>query len=173
VCLTSCYLINRLPTPLLKNKSPFQLLFNRTPYYTFLKILGVHASLIFAPITHKFSLCSKQWVFLGYSPNHKSCKCYHAKSSRMYISRDVVFHETMFPFATTSSLTKSYAAQPALFIPPLHTLAHTPTRPTTPPVASNITPLPTSSHSFSAEPSVTHSHSSTHAPRTHPMCTRA
>jgi hypothetical protein len=39
-CLTSCYLLNRLPTPLLKNKSPFQKLFNRTPDYTFLKIFG-------------------------------------------------------------------------------------------------------------------------------------
>jgi hypothetical protein len=34
-CLTSCYLINRLLTLLLKNKSQFQTLFNRTPDYTF------------------------------------------------------------------------------------------------------------------------------------------
>jgi hypothetical protein len=29
-CLTSCYLINRLPTPLLKNISPFEKLFSRS-----------------------------------------------------------------------------------------------------------------------------------------------
>jgi hypothetical protein len=39
-CLTSCYLIKRLPTPLLKNQSPFQTLFKRTLDYTFLKIFG-------------------------------------------------------------------------------------------------------------------------------------
>jgi hypothetical protein len=90
----------------------------------------------------------------------------------MYISSDVVFHETMFPFATTS-LTESYAAQPAPFIPSLHIPTQTPT-PLTPPAASNITPSLTFSHSSSAEPSVTHSHSNTHAPpRTHPMHTRA
>jgi hypothetical protein len=90
----------------------------------------------------------------------------------MYISRDVVFHETMFPFATTSSLTESYAAQPAPFIPPLHIPAH----PTPFPTASNITSSPTSSHSSSAEPSVTHSHSNievTPSPHIHPMRTRA
>jgi hypothetical protein len=39
-CLTFCYLINRLPTPLLKNQSPFQKLFKCTPDCTFLKIFG-------------------------------------------------------------------------------------------------------------------------------------
>jgi hypothetical protein len=58
----------------------------------------------------------------------------------MYISQDVVFHETIFPFATKSSLTESYAAQPAPFIPPLHIPAHTPTRPTPLPATSIITP---------------------------------
>jgi hypothetical protein len=39
-CLTSCYLINRLPTPLLKNKSPFEKFFSRNPDYKFLKKFG-------------------------------------------------------------------------------------------------------------------------------------
>jgi hypothetical protein len=37
-CQTSCYLINRLPTPTLQHKSPFQKLFNRSPDYKFLRI---------------------------------------------------------------------------------------------------------------------------------------
>jgi hypothetical protein len=37
-CQTSCYLINRLPTPVLQNISPFQKLFNRSPDYNFLRI---------------------------------------------------------------------------------------------------------------------------------------
>jgi hypothetical protein len=39
-CLTSCYLINRLPTPLLKNISPFAKLFSQAPNYHHLKIFG-------------------------------------------------------------------------------------------------------------------------------------
>lgn len=57
----------------------------------FLKFLGVHAFLIFAPITLINSLYSKQCVFLGYNPNHKGYKCYHIESGRMYISWEVVF----------------------------------------------------------------------------------
>jgi len=130
----------------------------------------VHASLTFAHITLINSLCSKEYVFLSYNPNHKGYKCYHIESGRMYISRDVVFHETKFPFAASSSHTKSYATQPAPFIPPLHIPAPTPTRPTPPPPSS------TSSHSSSAEPSVTHPHSNievTPPSRIHPMRTRA
>jgi len=39
-------------------------------------------------------------VFLGYSNLHKGFKCLDAKEGRVYISRDVVFDETIFPFAS-------------------------------------------------------------------------
>jgi hypothetical protein len=39
-CLTSCSLINRLPTPLLHNKSPFEKLFHSALDYNFLKVFG-------------------------------------------------------------------------------------------------------------------------------------
>jgi hypothetical protein len=37
---TACYLINRLPTPVLNHESPFQKLFNSRPNYTFLHVFG-------------------------------------------------------------------------------------------------------------------------------------
>ena len=42
---------------------------------------------------------SKQCVFLGYSAQHKGVKCLDVSTGRVYISRDVVFDETKFPFA--------------------------------------------------------------------------
>jgi histone deacetylase 1/2 len=48
----------------------------------------------------KLSFRSIQCVFLGYSQFHKGFKCLEPKSGRVYISRDVIFDETVFPFET-------------------------------------------------------------------------
>jgi hypothetical protein len=41
---------------------------------------------------------SIQCIFLGYSQFHKGFKCLEPKSGRVYISRDVIFDESVFPF---------------------------------------------------------------------------
>lgn len=41
---------------------------------------------------------SKQCAFLGYSNIHKGFKCLDISTGRVYISRDVVFDENIFPF---------------------------------------------------------------------------
>lgn len=38
-------------------------------------------------------------MFIGYSAQHKGVKCLDVSTGRVYISRDVVFDETKFPFA--------------------------------------------------------------------------
>jgi hypothetical protein len=42
---------------------------------------------------------SKQCVFLGYNDLHKGYKCLDVSSGRIYISRDVIFDEEVFPFS--------------------------------------------------------------------------
>jgi hypothetical protein len=65
----------------------------------------VHAFPIFVRIIkHKFDFHSKECVFPGYSNNHKGYKCYHIPTGRMFISFDVVFHESAFPFTSNSSV---------------------------------------------------------------------
>jgi exosortase/archaeosortase len=56
---------------------------------------------------HKLSFRSTQCVFLGYSSMHKGYKCLDGAIGRIYISRDVVFNESLFPFATASTISSS------------------------------------------------------------------
>jgi hypothetical protein len=40
---------------------------------------------------------------LGYSSEHKGCKCFHVPTNCLFISQDVVFDKTLFPFAALPS----------------------------------------------------------------------
>jgi histone deacetylase 1/2 len=48
----------------------------------------------------KLAFRSNRCVFLGYSSHHKGVKCLDPSTGRVYISRDVVFDEIVFPFAS-------------------------------------------------------------------------
>jgi hypothetical protein len=52
---------------------------------------------------HKLSFRSKPCVFLCYSSLHKGYKCLHQDTGCVYISREVIFDEAMFPFSNLSS----------------------------------------------------------------------
>jgi hypothetical protein len=97
--LAATYLINRLPTKVLDFSSPLEILFKETPNYASLRTFGCACWPNLRPFnTHKLQFRSKQCVFLGYSNLHKGFKCLDVAEGRVYISRDVVFDETVFPF---------------------------------------------------------------------------
>jgi len=154
-CLTSCYLINRMPTPLLHHQSPFEKLFHTPPDYNFLKIFGCACYPNLRPYnSHKFSPRSKECVFLGYSQNHKGYKCLHLESDRMYISRDVIFHEDRFPFSKVSPISESPSVPPPIVLPPsLFPPPSTTICPSASPPILSSSP----SHSLSTPDSSTHS----------------
>ena len=96
--LSAIYLLNRLPTPILKDLSPFESLFGYKPDYYFLKVFGCACFPYLKPYNkHKLAFKSLKCVFLGCSPSHKGYRCLHP-SSRIYIARSVVFDETSFPY---------------------------------------------------------------------------
>lgn len=65
---TVVYLINRLPTPILKNQSPFQRLYRQPPNYTKLKPFGYVCYPWLRPYSKsKLQPKSTPCLFLGYS----------------------------------------------------------------------------------------------------------
>jgi hypothetical protein len=48
---------------------------------------------------HKLAFHFKQCAFIGYSTHHKGYKCLDISTGHVYISRDVIFDEYVFPFS--------------------------------------------------------------------------
>lgn len=126
--LTATYLINRLPTRVIDNLCPLERLLKAPPNYTMLRIFGCACWPHLRPYNkHKLSFRSKACVFLGYSALHKGYKCLDMDSGRVYISRDVIFDESIFPFSNVAPSHQTSSVNPAsgsvnLNINPMYTL---------------------------------------------------
>lgn len=106
--LTSIYLINRLPSSVLKNQSPFSKLFKRSPNYTILRTIGCLCYPLLRPYAnHKLSFRSKPCILLGYATNQKGYHSLEPQTHKIYISMNVVFDETSFP-AKGTPLSQGY-----------------------------------------------------------------
>lgn len=102
--LTACFLINRMPSKVIDNLSPVQCLFGDLPDYSILRDFGCACWPNLRPYNaRKLEFRSTQCVFLGYSGQHKGYKCLHRATGRVYISREVDFDESVFPFASAKS----------------------------------------------------------------------
>jgi len=89
---TTTYLINRLPSKVTKNKSPYEYLFHNSPYYKFLKIFGCECWPFLRPYNSiELSFRSTSCVFIGYNKNHLGYKCLHFPFGRVYIARGFGF----------------------------------------------------------------------------------
>ncbi|KAH9705793.1 retrovirus-related pol polyprotein from transposon RE1 [Citrus sinensis] len=96
---TASYLINRMPTTVLNNQSPYQKLFQQLPNYDFLRVFGSACYPLLRPYNqHKLDFHSQKCLFIGYSPLHKGYKCLD-KTRRVFIAIHVTFNEHEFPYS--------------------------------------------------------------------------
>lgn len=93
---------------------------------------------------HKTDFHSKPCIFLRYNASHKGYLCFHQPTSRIYISRHVVFNEEVFPYILQS--TPSHPTTPNLDnTPTIFTRNDSPSSLSTL-LPSNQSSLTTSSH---------------------------
>ncbi|KAL4038829.1 hypothetical protein IC575_002460 [Cucumis melo] len=113
--LTSVYTINRLPSSVLQNISPFERLYGTPPNYSNLKTFGCACFVLLHPHEHiKLESRALLCCFLGYGTEHKGFCCWDPLSNRLRISRHVTFWEhTMF--SRLSSFHASFSSPQPLF----------------------------------------------------------
>ena len=96
---TVVFLMNRTPSPVLENKSPYEILFDKIPLYFDFKVFGslCYASTLLSS-RHKFSPRATTAAFIRYPIGYKGYKLLDIKTRKTLTSKDVKFHEHIFPF---------------------------------------------------------------------------
>ncbi|GJS44908.1 cysteine-rich receptor-like protein kinase 8 [Tanacetum coccineum] len=146
--LTSTYLINRLPSKPIHNKTPFECLHGTPPPLDHLRVIGCQ---IFAHqhLNDKFAARAIPSIFIGYPSSQKGYILYDLLTHKLFTSRHVTFHENIFPFHISpheTSPTKHSCKPNSAASPPPDTLNNPPQFNLSPP-ATSPTPstFPTSS----------------------------
>jgi Reverse transcriptase (RNA-dependent DNA polymerase) len=140
--------INHLPSSALSFDTPYHVLFNRKPDYTFFKVLDCACYPYTRPyMPHKLAPRSSPCVFIGYSTLYKGYKYLNLQTNKTFISRQVNFDESSFPFknfAVSSTLPSSlpiFTSPLVVLQPPSSTLSIP-----TPSLSSTLPILSTPSH---------------------------
>jgi hypothetical protein len=117
--LAATFLINRTPSKVINFETPLERLYNTKPDYKSLRVFGCACWPNLRPYNkHKLAFRSKECAFLGYSNHHKGFKCLDISTGRVYISRDVTFDESIFPFSKLHENAGARLRAEILLLPP-------------------------------------------------------
>ncbi|KAL2238071.1 UNVERIFIED_CONTAM: Retrovirus-related Pol polyprotein from transposon RE1 [Sesamum indicum] len=97
--LTATYIINRLPSVVLKWQTPYEKLYKKPVTYSNMRVFGClcHATNT-QPLKSKFDPRAIKCVFIGYAHGQKGYKLFDIENKVTLASRDVVFYENEFPY---------------------------------------------------------------------------
>jgi histone deacetylase 1/2 len=119
--LTATFLINLLPSKVIDFNTSTDRLLGTTPNYDALRIFDCACWPNLRPYNkRKLAFRSTRCVFLGYSSHHKGVKCLDPSTGHVYISGDVIFDESVFPFASLN-LNAGKRLQKDILLFPTHT----------------------------------------------------
>ncbi|KAG8491216.1 hypothetical protein CXB51_014346 [Gossypium anomalum] len=91
---SSVYLLNKLPTHAVKDKTPFEAWHGLKPTVSHLKIFGcVFYVLVPAERRTKLKKRSVPCIFVGYSSDKKGYRVYDPSTRKIFVSRDIRFDE--------------------------------------------------------------------------------
>ena len=103
VVLHSVYLLNRIPTKLLQNKSSYEILYGHAPDLSKLKVFGCLSYASTLPVNrHTFDPRANKCAFLGYKSGMKGYILVDVHNSEILVSRNVKFFDLEFPFHSLS-----------------------------------------------------------------------
>ncbi|GFS37423.1 hypothetical protein Acr_00g0051930 [Actinidia rufa] len=110
--LTAAYTINRVPSPLLGNLTPYEGLYGSPPDYHSLRVFGCACFVLLQPHERtKLEPRSRLCCFLGFGIEHRGYRCWDPLSRRLRVSRHVVFWEHKM-FSSLSSFQLSSPSTP-------------------------------------------------------------
>lgn len=91
----STYLLNRMATRVVKDRTPYEAFRERKPNISHLKIFGcIGYAKVEAKFLKKLDDRSRMLVHLGTEPGSKAYRMFDPQTQRIIVSRDVVFDET-------------------------------------------------------------------------------
>lgn len=96
--LAACYLISLLPSSVLGGKSPFDVLFDKLSDLSHLQVFGCLCFATKVGMSDKYVERVIPIVMMGYSKIQKGYKLLSIQHSHFFISKDVVFRESVFSF---------------------------------------------------------------------------